>query len=284
MRADFWNGKNCELCPHNCAIAEGKYGLCGIRWNLHGTLYSDGYGKVTSLALDPIEKKPLYHFYPGRKIWSVGGYGCNMRCGFCQNSEISQFDHDKGCWNTNSDFVPPENLLRFVEMEDDNENIGVAFTYNEPTINFEYVKDCAKLFTQNGLKVVLVSNGQINADPLRELAPLVDAWNIDVKAWNSDFYRRHGGDFETVKRTVEVASKTAHVEVTTLIIPGENDDDDEISALAEWLAGISPEIPYHVSRYFPRYQYDAPPTPKDTLYRLAEIAKQRLKHVYVGNV
>lgn len=280
MIANFWNGTNCELCPHNCAIQDGRYGFCGIRRNSDGVLYADGYGKISSVALDPIEKKPLYHFHPGGKIWSIGSHGCNMSCGFCQNHEISQRRS-----NFDGGFTPPEDLLRFIESRNSKGNIGAAFTYNEPTVNFEYVFDCAELLKQAGLKTVLVSNGQINAEPLKQLAPLIDAWNIDIKAWNPEFYSRHGGSFDAAVNTVETACKTAaHVEVTTLIIPGENDGDREIAALSEWLSEINPEIPYHLSRYFPRYKYDKPPTPKETLSRLADIARLYLRNVYVGNV
>jgi pyruvate formate lyase activating enzyme len=287
MRAKYFEtdgGKvKCVLCPHKCVIDDGGYGFCGTRRNLHGILYSDSYGKFTSLALDPIEKKPLYHFYSGSKILSAGSYGCNMKCGFCQNHKISQFDFGKGCFDTKTDFVSPENLLRFAETES-KENIGIAFTYNEPALSFEYILDTAPLFHRQGYKVILVSNGQINAEPLAEILPFTDAWNIDVKAFNADFYRKHGGDFETAKRTVETAAKTAHVEVTTLIIPNENDSDEEISALADWLSGISSEIPLHLSGYFPRYKYSIPPTAKETLLRLSETAKRKLKYVYLGNV
>ncbi|GHU44317.1 AmmeMemoRadiSam system radical SAM enzyme [Clostridia bacterium] len=265
----------CKLCPHYCDISENAYGFCGVRKNVDGEIVSDNYGKITSLALDPIEKKPLYHFFPGSKILSVGSYGCNMKCGFCQNFEISQN-------KANYEYLSPEKLTEIAINTQD--NIGVAFTYNEPTISFEYVVDCAKLLKQADLNVVLVSNGQINSAPLEKLANLVDAWNIDMKAWSEDFYKRQFGDFETAKRTVEIVSKTAHVEITTLIIPGENDNDYEIAAMSKWLAGISADIPLHLSRYFPRYNYDKPATPKDTLFRLVRIAKQQLNYVYVGNV
>jgi len=235
---------------------------------------------VSSIALDPIEKKPLYHYYPGSVIWSVGGFGCNMSCGFCQNHEISQGQRRADC---DCVFMTPEDLLRFITAQNSAGNIGAAFTYNEPLINYEYVRDCAVLLREAGLKTVLVSNGQINAEPLRLLAPLIDAWNIDVKAWNAEFYARHGGDFETVINTVEAACETAHVEVTTLIIPDENDADEEIAALSERLSRISPEIPLHLSRYFPRNKYGKPPTPKETLTRLASIARLNLRNVYLGN-
>ncbi|GHU46302.1 AmmeMemoRadiSam system radical SAM enzyme [Clostridia bacterium] len=265
----------CELCPHYCDIPENGFGFCGARKNVGDEIVCVNYGKLTSIALDPIEKKPLYHFLPGSKILSVGSYGCNMKCGFCQNFEISQN-------NPQYDYVSPEKLVEISANTPD--NTGVAFTYNEPTISFEYVVDCAKLLKRSGLKAVLVSNGQINAAPLERLANLVDAWNIDIKAWSGDFYKRHCGDFETAKRTVEIASMTAHVEVTTLIIPGENDNDNDIDAMSEWLAKISADIPLHLSRYFPRYKYDKSETTKDTLFRLAKIAKRHLKYVYVGNV
>jgi len=242
-------------------------------------LYADGYGRVSSAALDPIEKKPLYRFYPGGRIWSFGGYGCNMNCGFCQNHEISQRRVPANCA-----FMPPDELLRFIKTQNSDGNIGAAFTYNEPLINFEYVRDCAELLREAGLKVALVSNGQINAEPLRQIAPLIDAWNIDVKAWSAEFYARHGGSFDTVINTVEIACETAHVEITTLIIPDENDGDGEIAALAERLAHIDPDIPLHLSRYFPRHKYDKPPTPRETLTRLADIARLYLRHVYLGNL
>ncbi|MDR1800228.1 MAG: AmmeMemoRadiSam system radical SAM enzyme [Lachnospiraceae bacterium] len=259
MRAKYYenldDGVKCTLCPHNCFIANGRYGLCNTRRNLHGVLYNDNYGKVTSLALDPIEKKPLYHFHSHTKIWSVGSYGCNMKCGFCQNSDISQFDSKCGDWHCRWDSVSPEKLLSFIENENA-ESLGIAFTYNEPCLSFEYILDAAPLFHKLGYKVVMVSNGQINPEPLAKLATHIDAWNIDIKAFNSEFYKRHGGNFKTAKHTVEYAAKTSHVEVTTLVIPQENDSEEEMIALTDWLAGINPEIPLHLSRYFPRYKYN----------------------------
>jgi len=291
MRAKYFeslgSSVKCTLCPHHCVIADRKYGFCNTRWNLHGVLYTASYGMITSIALDPIEKKPLYHFHPHTKIWSVGSHGCNMRCGFCQNSDISQADYEAGGWQCKMDFIAPEMLLDYLEQEKKSgsgDSVGIAFTYNEPCLSFEYILDAAPLFHKQGFKVVMVSNGQINHEPLAELAPHVDAWNIDIKAWDADFYKKHGGDLETAKRTVEYAARSSHVEVTTLIIPGENDSEDDMRKLVDWIAGINPEMPLHLSRYFPRYRYDKPATSQETLNRLADIARTRLKHVHIGNV
>ncbi|MCL2774059.1 MAG: AmmeMemoRadiSam system radical SAM enzyme [Oscillospiraceae bacterium] len=281
MIANFWesemdNNVKCILCPHYCVIVNNRLGYCNTRRHINGELIVENYGQVTSLAFDPIEKKPLYHFRPGSKILSVGSYGCNMKCAFCQNYSISQI-------RAESEYITPEKLADL--SADTPDNIGVAFTYNEPTIGIEYILSAAPMIRNNGQNVVLVSNGQINSEPLTELLPLIDAWNIDIKAFRPEFYRRYGGDLETAKHTVDAASQVSHVEVTTLIIPGENDNEDEIAALARWLAGISTDIPLHLSRFFPQYKMtDKPPTPKETLLRFAEIAKLRLKYVYIGNV
>jgi len=266
----------CVLCPHRCVIADGGTGFCAARYNSGGVLIAGNYGRVTSLALDPIEKKPLYKFHPGSGILSIGSYGCNMRCTFCQNHHISQSVAE-------SEFIPPEELARLSSVTPD--NIGVAFTYNEPLISIEYILDAAPLIHHKGQLVVLVSNGQINEEPLADLVTHVDAWNIDLKAFTPEFYRKHGGELTATICTIEAAARVSHVEVTTLVIPGENDSDDEVAALTEWLGGISPDIPYHLSRFFPRHRMTGKqPTPKQTLYRLSGIAKRRLNHVYMGNV
>jgi pyruvate formate lyase activating enzyme len=266
----------CQLCPHKCLIAEGKTGLCRVRGQREGKLIAEGYGRVSALGLDPIEKKPLHHFYPGAWILSLGSYGCNMHCNFCQNSAISQ---DKAV----TEFYSPEELLYAARRQP--ANIGLAFTYNEPLINIEYILDTAPLLKEQGLKVVLVTNGLVCAEPLAVLLPHVDALNIDVKSYAAKYYRKLGGDLQTVKQTVESAAKHCHVEVTTLIVPEENDSAAELEALSEWLAAISPAIPLHLSRFFPRYHMmDKPPTPLDTLNKLAAITRRKLKHVYIGNI
>ncbi|MDR3242326.1 MAG: AmmeMemoRadiSam system radical SAM enzyme [Clostridiales Family XIII bacterium] len=262
---------SCELCPHRCQIKDGSVGVCKVRRNIGSKLFAESYGQLSSIAFDPIEKKPLRRFHPGSRILSVGSYGCNMRCSFCQNHLISQS-------KPKTEHYTPEKLLGLALST--HRNLGVAFTYNEPLIGFEYLLDCAKLLKSENLKVVVVTNGLISKQPLEELLPLVDAFNIDVKAFSPGFYARHGGDLETVRRNVKRAAESAHVEVTALIIPGQNDSEEEMSALSEWLAGVSPELPLHITRFFPRYKLtDAPPTPTDTIYRLADIARRRLKFV-----
>jgi pyruvate formate lyase activating enzyme len=228
------------------------------------------------MAVDPIEKKPLRRFYPGRPILSVGSYGCNMSCDYCQNHRISQAE-------PSAEYIPPQKLLELARSVPD--NLGVAFTYNEPLIGMEYLLDTAPLLREHGLKTVLVTNGYINEGPLSRLLPFIDAMNIDVKGFSEAWYRRLGGDLGTVRRTVELCVPRCHVEVTSLIVPGENDGDSDMKRLSSWLASLSPGLPLHLSRFFPRHRMiQAPPTPVETLSRLAELARQRLEHVYIGNV
>jgi pyruvate formate lyase activating enzyme len=270
----------CELCFHHCALDEGQTGLCRARACQDGKIVSLNYGKLTSLALDPIEKKPLRRFHPGSLILSVGSFGCNMRCPFCQNHEISMAG-DSGIPTVE---VFPEQLAAKAAELVPRGNIGVAYTYNEPLIGYEYVQDCASLVHEQGMVNVLVTNGTIEEEPWRALLPLVDAANIDLKGFTPSWYQRLGGDLETVKRSIALAAERCHVEVTTLLIPGENDSEEEIRELARWLASISSEIPLHLSRFFPQYQMvDSPPTPVEQVYRLAETARGYLSHVYTGN-
>ncbi|NTU88696.1 MAG: AmmeMemoRadiSam system radical SAM enzyme [Actinobacteria bacterium] len=270
----------CENCPHYCMIEEGHLGRCHARKNVNGTIICDNYGKITSIALDPIEKKPLMRFYPGSMILSIGSYGCNLRCPFCQNSEISQAYEEDVAYT----YISPEELVRRAHELEPQGNIGIAYTYNEPFISYEYVFDCAKLAHEEGLKNVLVTNGMVCEEPLRALLPYIDAMNIDLKGFTREFYDFAGGDFATVRRTIEISAKSCHVEVTTLVIPGKNDSPEEIEELAKWLAGIDPEIPYHLSRFFPDYKMsDAKATPIKTVYDLADVARKHLKYVYTGN-
>jgi len=271
----------CTLCFHQCQLNEGQVGFCRARKNVNGSVLPLNYGKITSLALDPIEKKPLHQFYPGTKILSIGSFGCNLRCPFCQNYEISMSDEV----GVPSIFMSPAEVVKkAVELIEEG-NIGIAYTYNEPLIAYEYVLDCARLAHEQSLKNVLVTNGSISEKPLSELLPYIDAMNIDLKGFTEAFYRKLNGDLHTVKRFIELSYTECHVELTTLIIPGENDSEADMEAEAKWIAGLDPEIPLHITRFFPRYQWiDKEPTSKKVLYRLADIARKYLTNVYVGNV
>lgn len=270
----------CNVCPRHCRIADGAAGFCKARKNEQGQIVCKSYGRLTALALDPIEKKPLQRFHPGSLILSAGSYGCNMRCSFCQNHSISMSGEEDTVWR----FVPPEDLAAEAVMLREQGNIGVAFTYNEPCVGFEYVRDTAKLVHEAGLKNVLVTNGCVEDWVLGELLPHIDAMNIDLKAFSENFYRRHGGSLETVKAFIKKAAASCHVELTTLVIPGENDDMQELERMVSWIAGISPKIPLHVSRFFPQWKMirrDA--TDISTIYGIAEMAAKQLNYVYTGN-
>jgi pyruvate formate lyase activating enzyme len=270
----------CEICPHHCKIEEGHVGLCNGRSNRDGEIISSNYGKLTAFALDPIEKKPLYHFFPGSRILSAGSYGCNLRCPFCQNCDISMTGED----GIETAKVTVSELADKAEQLKSKGNIGLAYTYNEPLIGYEFVRDCAGAIRERGMKNVVVSNGYICEEPLKKLLPLIDAFNIDLKCFTEEFYHKLGGDLATVKRSIKLASGECHVEVTTLIIPGENDSEEEMDALSKWIAGLNPEIPLHISRFFPRWKMqDREATPVKKVYRLAQIARNNLKYVHEGN-
>lgn len=270
----------CGVCPHYCKIEEGHLGRCKARTNRSGEIVSENYGRLTAMALDPIEKKPLYHFHPGSKILSVGSYGCNLNCPFCQNCDISM----AGGGELETQEITCDELVRKASVLRSRGNIGLAYTYNEPLIGYEFVRDCSRRAKEQGLKNVVVTNGYICEKPLRELLPCIDAFNIDLKGFTEEFYHRLGGDLATVKRTISLAAEQCHVEVTTLIIPGENDSEEEMAKLSGWLAGVDRNIPLHISRFFPRWRMqDREATPVDTVYRLARIAREGLKYVYEGN-
>ena len=270
----------CELCFHRCELDEGQTGLCRARGRRNGKLVCLNYGKLTSLALDPIEKKPLRRFHPGSLILSAGSFGCNLRCPFCQNHEISM----AGAGELQSMEMPPEQLAAKAAELAPQGNIGVAYTYNEPLVGYEYVRDCAALVRERGLVNVLVTNGTAEEAPWRELLPLIDAANIDLKGFTNPWYRKLGGDLDTVKRSIALAAERCHVEVTTLLVPRKNDSVEEVRELARWLSGVDPGIPLHLSRFFPRYRMtDHPPTPVERVYRLADEARAYLSFVYTGN-
>ena len=270
----------CELCPRYCTLEEEQLGFCHGRKNHNNQIICENYGKITSIALDPIEKKPLRQFFPSSKILSVGSYGCNLRCAFCQNYSIAQVSGD----SINTAYVSPETLVNKAFELKSQGNIGIAYTYNEPLIGYEYVLDCAKLAHKHGLKNVLVTNGYICHEPFEKLLPYIDGFNVDLKGFNPEFYKIVGGDLDAVKENIMIASKKSHVEVTTLIIPDLNDSPNEIEKEALWLKSVSPNIPLHISRFFPCYQMtDKNPTPVETIYLLASIAAKHLNFVYTGN-
>lgn len=274
----------CDVCPKFCKLREGQIGFCRARSNIGGKIVPINYGQATSLALDPIEKKPLMRFCPRTYILSYGSYGCNLRCPYCQNASISMAGPD----NCPHRVITPEGLtdLAVDLSKQEPGNIGVAFTYNEPTVCFEFIRDTSKLLHEAGLKSVVVTNGGLVRTYADELLPHVDALNIDLKGFSNEFYRYVKGEFDTVKEFIKAAVEhKCHVELTTLVIPTKNDDPEEMEREVEWIASISPEIPLHLSRFFPRYKADdLPPTPAETIYRLKDIAEKKLKYVYTGNL
>ncbi len=270
----------CRVCWRHCRIREGGLGYCRARTVKDGVVIPANYGQLTSLALDPIEKKPLYYFHPGTYILSAGSYGCNMACPFCQNYEIAR----EAAAARRTVRVSPEELVEKALAYRDRGNIGIAFTYNEPLVGYEYVRDTSMLAREEGLETVVVTNGQIEEEPLQELLPFITAWNIDLKAFTDEGYRKLGGRLDVTLRTIRRVSEVSHLEVTTLVVPGLSNDEEEMRREAAFLASIDPRIPLHLSYYFPCYQYDAPATSKETLYRLRDVAKESLERVNLGNI
>jgi len=273
------NKLECTLCPHYCKLAAGKSGICGVRKNTGEKIELLTYGVISGYSLDPVEKKPLYHFFPGHNVLSIGSYGCNMKCDFCQNFNISQ--------KIPESLFPEATPLKIVKAAIAAENnIGVAFTYNEPIIWFEFMRDTSLLAKSKGLYTVMVSNGYVNSEPLSEIIQFIDAFNIDLKAFNNNFYRKlTGSDIEPVKNSLkQIAREGKHLEVTTLIIPGQNDKESEMQLQSEWIAGeLGKNVPLHLSKYFPMHKRDDPATSQETLSSLFEIASKNLNHVYMGN-
>lgn len=266
----------CLLCPHACSLKPGREGLCRARIGGNRTLEIPGYGFLTAESPDPIEKKPLYHFLPGETVWSVGFAGCNMNCPFCQNSRIAMSPPGTGV------FVSPR------ETVDRARQIGarmIAYTYSEPTVHIEYIEDTALEAAQAGLKNVLVTNGCLNPKPARELLAHIDGVNIDLKSWDSTYYQGVlGGKLASVKKFIEIAVELCWVELTTLVVPNDNDGTEEMAAMCDWISSLSRQIPLHLSAYHPAKKYQRPPTTPRSLNTLAEIAGEKLNFVYIGNI
>lgn len=276
----------CGVCFRHCEIPEGGLGFCGARTSEGGTVKAANYGRITSLALDPIEKKPLARFHPGSMIVSAGSYGCNLRCPFCQNYQISWSD-EAFRFAERCEYISPEELTSIAASARSKGNIGVAFTYNEPLIGYEYIRDTAKLVHEGGLVNVIVTNGTAELEVLRELAPYIDAMNIDLKGFTDAYYRDIlGGDRSMVMDFIAEAAKVCHVELTTLIVPGENDSEEEVAEMTKWIASLEGgrDIPLHISRFFPRFHMtDRRATDVRHIYRLADLARKELNYVYTGN-
>lgn len=276
------NTVKCLLCPWFCELSPGQTGNCKVRENIDGLLVTHVYNQVAALGTDPIEKKPLYHFFPGKNILSIGEVGCNLHCTFCQNFHISQ------CYATQYDAFHTTSVNQIVKMAlNTRNNIGIAYTYNEPFTFYEFMFDIASLAKEKNLKNVVVSNGYVNPEPLEQILPYIDAFNIDLKAFDDHFYKKQTkGKLEPVLASLtKIAKAGNHLEVTNLVIPGFNDDEEKFGEMVKWIAGeLGPQIPLHLSRYFPQYKLDVPPTPLEKLNRLFYIATSHLHHVYLGNV
>ncbi|MDD2498087.1 MAG: AmmeMemoRadiSam system radical SAM enzyme [Desulfitobacteriaceae bacterium] len=270
----------CELCPRGCLIKPGGTGFCRARKNIDGVLYALNYGKYTSIAIDPIEKKPLYHFYPGSQVLSIGTFGCSFHCRFCQNWQIAQAAKD-------GEDITFRELAQLAVHAAERGSIGVAYTYSEPLMWYEFVLDAAQEIKKAGLKNILITNGFIRPEPFAQLLPYIDALNIDVKGFTGEFYRKIvKGEFGPVLAAAKQAYQAGkHVEITTLLIPGLNESVEELTQLTTWVADkLGPEVPLHFSRYFPNYQMDLQPTPIETLNLAKDIASKKLRYIHLGNV
>lgn len=272
------NKVQCFLCPHGCLLLDEQIGICKVRQNQDGKLYSLNYGNISSICMDPIEKKPLYHFYPGKYVLSVGSIGCNLECSFCQNYEIAHQHHAIQCTRGTSDML--------VEISSQQKrNVGIAYTYNEPSIWYEFVLEVAEKIKNAGQRNILVTNGYINQEPLKELIPFVDAMNIDLKSFNKNFYKSICiGSINEVKENIIIANEQCHIEISTLLIEDLNTEHHEIESLAKWLSSINRDIPLHLNRYYPAYKLDLPPTSIKKMKELKSVAEKYLNYVYLGNV
>ncbi|MCK8826204.1 AmmeMemoRadiSam system radical SAM enzyme [Natroniella acetigena] len=266
----------CQLCPHACLLTEGEHGKCQVREVKEGKLRATTYQQVSAVAMDPIEKKPLFHFYPGSQILSLGMVGCNLKCKFCQNYRIA---HQP---NTPTEQLSPRQAVELAIAKD---SIGLAYTYSEPLVWYEYVLETAKLAHEEGLMNVLITNGMINPQPLQKLLPYIDAINLDLKSFTDEFYQQIcAGKLTPIKKTIELAYQTTLLELTTLLIPELNDSEEEIKQLVDWIASFDHQIPIHFARYFPRYQLNKEPTSLEKLLQAKNIAEEQLNYVYLGNI
>jgi pyruvate formate lyase activating enzyme len=273
------NGVRCLLCPHHCRLREGETGLCRVRRERDGKLYTLNYGICAAMATDPMEKKPLYHFHPGEFIFSLGTVGCNLDCGFCQNWQLA-----KGERAVDNIQLTPGQVAGMLKTQAPRP-AGVAYTYSEPGMWFEFVLDTARTVKEQGFINVLVTNGYLEQEPLRELLTVIDAFNIDVKSFTDGYYRQHcRGRLDPVLRYVETAAEQAHLELTYLVVPSLNDSEEEVKRFAGWVAGIDPAIPVHLTRYYPRHRFTLPPTPLPVMEKLHAAAREKLHYVYLGNL
>jgi pyruvate formate lyase activating enzyme len=276
------NEVQCTLCPWYCKLKPGQTGICKVRENVNGQLVTHVYNKVAVIGTDPIEKKPLYHFFPGKNILSIGEVGCNMHCSFCQNHKISQCmaTEFKGFHNISPEQIVSEALKTW-------QNIGIAYTYNEPFTFYEFMLDTAGLAKKEGLKNVVVSNGYINPEPLSQALPYLDAFNIDLKGFKNSFYQKYArAKLDPVLKTIKMIAQSGKlIEITNLVITGLNDDDQEFEAMVKWIAeNAGKDTPLHLSRYFPNYKLNAPPTSTEKLRSFYGVAQKYLNHVYLGNI
>lgn len=271
----------CPVCPHHCNLSEGCIGRCRARVNRNGKIVRSNYGKLTSIALDPIEKKPLAFFHPGSMILSVGSYGCNLACPFCQNYDIAYAGEQHF---TDLRTATPEKLLEIAKDTVSDGNIGIAYTYNEALVGYEFVRDTAKLISEAEMLNVLVTNGNACLPVLEEILPYIDAMNIDLKCFTEEGYKLLGGDLHTVMDFIKASHSRSHIEITSLIVPGLNDSLEDMDREAAWIASLDPDIPLHITRYFPRYKYREAPTDINLMKELKAVAEKHLNRVLLGNV
>lgn len=268
-------GVRCRLCPHNCVVADGKFGICSVRTAKNGKLFVNDFGAVSAVAIDPIEKKPLYHFFPGDKILSIGSYGCNLRCPYCQNYSISQAIQNK-------EKIISSNEIISIAIEN---NIDLlAFTYSEPLVRYEFCLETAILAKESGIKTVMVTNGMINEKPLKKIVPYIDAWNIDLKTSNSRTFKTiHKGNLNTVIKNIEYISKYSHIEITDLLVTGINDEFEDYKGVINIISKIDKNIPIHFSKYYPAYKYFEKETDDEIMENALLEASKYLNYVYAGN-